>query len=69
MRVVLDTSVLVSGLLNPHGSPARVLDLVTAGPVVLFYDDRIIAEYRALLSRPRFAFDPANVAALLALIE
>ena len=69
MRIVLDTNVLVSGLLNPHGSPGRVLDLLAAGAVVLLYDDRIISEYREVLSRTRFAFDPADVAALLAFIE
>ncbi len=69
MRIVLDTNVLVSGLLNPHGSPGRVLDLLAAGAVVLLYDDRIISEYREVLSRTRFAFDPADVAAPLAFIE
>ncbi len=69
MRIVLDTNVLVSGLLNPHGSPGRVLDLLAAGAVVLLYDDRIVSEYREVLSRTRFGFDPVDVAALLAFIE
>ena len=65
MKVVLDTNVLVSGLLNPSGSPGRVLDLVMAAEVTLLYDDRILAEYREVLLRPRFGFDPSDVEALL----
>lgn len=66
MRVVLDTNVLVSGLLTPHGASARVLDLMLAGDLVPLVDDRIMDEYRAVLHRPRFGFAPADVATLLA---
>ncbi len=69
MRVVLDTNVLVSGLLNPHGSPGRVLDLAVAGALVLLYDDRILAEYREVLSRARFGFSAVDVSTLLAVFE
>ncbi len=69
MRVVLDTNVLVSGLLNPHGTPGRVLDLTAAGALVLLYDDRILAEYREVLFRPRFRFPVADVSVLLAFVE
>lgn len=30
MRIVVDTNVLVSGLLNPRGAPGRIVDLITA---------------------------------------
>lgn len=65
MRVVLDTNVLVSGLLTPHGAPARVLDLALEGGLRPLYDDRILHEYRDVLRRARFGFDPADVEALL----
>lgn len=65
MRIVLDTNVLVSALLNPFGSPGRVLDLILAGAVRLVYDDRILAEYRAVLLRPRFGFERHQVQRLL----
>jgi putative PIN family toxin of toxin-antitoxin system len=63
--VVVDTNVLVSGLLSAHGPPARVLDLLITGEVQVAYDDRIAAEYRQVLARPRFGFDPLAVALLL----
>jgi predicted nucleic acid-binding protein len=65
MIVVVDTNVLVSGLLSAHGTPARVLDLLTTGNLRLAYDDRIADEYRRVLARPRFGFQPQAVAHLL----
>lgn len=65
MRIVLDTNVLVSGLLNPYGAPGRILDLILAGQVQIAYDDRILAEYQRVLMRPRFGFHPAHVRRLL----
>jgi predicted nucleic acid-binding protein len=37
MRVVLDTNVIVSALLNPNGTPAAVLAVVLAGDAILLY--------------------------------
>jgi putative PIN family toxin of toxin-antitoxin system len=69
MIVVLDTNVIVSGVLNPFGPPGRILDLVLSGDVLLAYDDRILAEYRDVLARKKFGFDPAPIADLLLYIE
>jgi len=65
MRVVLDTNVLISGVLNPHGPPGRILDAAVAGRLKLLHDDRILAEYRAVLLRPAFGFTSRDVDALL----
>ncbi|MDT8899474.1 putative toxin-antitoxin system toxin component, PIN family [Thermanaerothrix sp. 4228-RoL] len=65
MRIVLDTNVLVSALLNPFGAPGRVLDLILAGAVQIVYDDRILAEYREVLARPRFGFEKRHVQRLM----
>jgi len=65
MIVVVDTNVLVSGVLSAHGAPARVLDLLVRGDLQLVYDDRIAAEYRQVLARPRFGFQPEATADLL----
>lgn len=69
MRIVLDTNVLVSGLLSPHGPPGRIVDLFLDGSVTLLVDDRIVMEYREVLARPRFRFDPVDVDAVLSLID
>lgn len=61
LRVVLDTNVVISALLSPHGAPGRLLDLVIADELRALVDDRITAEYRAVAHRPRFGFAPADV--------
>lgn len=62
---VIDTNVVVSGLLNPHGPSARVLDAVLDGRVQLVYDARILAEYRDVLHRPRMKLAPEKVQTFL----
>ena len=57
MKVVVDTNVLVSGLLNPRGAPGRIVDLILAGHIELIVDDRILAEYHDVLRRARFGFE------------
>ena len=54
IRIVLDTNVLISGMINPHGAPGRIVDLVREGIVELVVDDRILAEYSDVLNRPKF---------------
>jgi predicted nucleic acid-binding protein len=44
LRIVLDTNVLVSGLLSPHGPPGRIFDLLLGGKLTLVFDDRLLAE-------------------------
>lgn len=68
MRIVLDTNVVVSGLLSDFGPPAQILDLCNSGELTLVVDGRIEAEYRDVLSRPRLHFAPGDVASFLALL-
>lgn len=65
MRVVVDTNVLVSGLISPFGPPGVIVGLAARGALQLCYDARIIAEYRAVLERPTFAFRHRDIEALL----
>lgn len=69
MRVVIDTNVLVSAIINPHGAPGRVLDATLARSIIALYDDRILDEYREVLRRPAFGFQMRDVDALLDFIE
>ena len=61
MRIVLDTNVLVAGLLSPYGPPAQVLRLVLSGNAQLCFDMRILTEYRQVLARPKFGFEKQSV--------
>ena len=69
MKVVLDTNILVSARLSSFGNPARILDLVLLGDLRLVYDDRILAEYREVLARPRFGLDTEDVGELLSYLQ
>lgn len=69
MRVVIDTNVLVSGILNPHGPPGRIVDAVLSETVIVLHDDRILAEYREVLLRSMFGFHRADVDALLNFVD
>ena len=65
MRLVVDTNVLVSGLLSPFGPPGVIVNLIATGRLRLCYDTRIFAEYVEVLGRPAFPFGETEVAALL----
>lgn len=69
MRVVIDTNVLVSGLLTPRGAPGRIVDHLLAGAFTPLYDDRILGEYRSVLVRPVFGFAVADVDTVVEMIE
>ena len=54
MKAVIDTNVLVSGLLNPNGPPGRIVDRLRTGQLQPVIDDRILDEYIRVLRRPYF---------------
>ena len=65
MRIVLDTNVLVSGLLKPFGPPAQLLRLVLDGRLECAVDARILAEYDEVVHRPHLNIDPAKLEKVL----
>lgn len=69
ITLVMDTNVLVSGLLSPHSHSARLVGLIAQGSVLVAFDQRILAEYWEVLERPKFPFRPAQIEALLTQIE
>jgi uncharacterized protein len=54
VRLVFDTNVLVSALLTPGGTSDRALRAAVADGSTFLYDARMLAEYRAVLSRRKF---------------
>jgi len=69
VRIVLDTNVLVSGLLSEQGAPGQILDLLLGSDLQLLHDPRILAEYRAVLARPEFGIAPHTAAAIVRFLE
>lgn len=54
IRVVLDTNVVVSALLQPLGPSARILLLALGGAIQICVTGAVFAEYEEVLRRPRF---------------
>ena len=53
-RAVLDPGVLVSALINPDGSPARLLAEARDGGVELVVSPLLLGELEEVLRRPKF---------------
>lgn len=66
MTIVLDTNVLVAGLLSPFGPCGQIVRMISSDDVRLVFDARLLSEYTEVLRRPRFGFDPDQVDTLLA---
>ena len=69
MKVVVDTNVLVSGLLSPYGPPGEIVRMISSGVLSLCFDARVLAEYSQVLRRPKFPFHAEEVDVLLEQIQ
>ena len=62
---VLDTNVVVSAMLKWQSVPGEILLSTFNGVIVPVLNDEILAEYRTVLSRPKFRLTPEIVGAVL----
>jgi len=53
MRIVIDTNVIVSAMLQPMGPPSAIFLMALAGKVQLCLTEPLLAEYKDVLHRPR----------------
>jgi len=67
-KVVLDTNILVSGLISSIGNPAQIINAFKAKRFYLFYTDEIIAEYKDVLFRGRLKLNSTDVEELIDVI-
>jgi putative PIN family toxin of toxin-antitoxin system len=65
IRVVIDTNIIVSALLQPLGPPAQVFLMAVSGSVQLCITGEVYAEYEEVIRRPRFRRDESVVIAAL----
>lgn len=59
-HVVYDTNVIVSAILKPGSIPASLVALAMEGSVRLFLTHEILEEYKDVLKRPTFGFNPSG---------
>jgi predicted nucleic acid-binding protein len=69
LRIVLDTNVLVAGLLSAAGPPGWIVEAILTGEIELALDMAIRQEYEEVLARPEFPFSPARVLGLLEVVD
>jgi putative PIN family toxin of toxin-antitoxin system len=69
IRAVIDTNVLVSGLLRSSGNEALIILAVHQGVVRPCFTEAILEEYAAVLARPKFSFPAEEIEALIAMLR
>jgi putative PIN family toxin of toxin-antitoxin system len=52
---VLDTNVIISAFINPHGNPSLILKLILQRKAELCYNSAILGEYESVALRPKFS--------------
>ena len=68
---VIDTNVVVSALLAKYEKlpPSLILKYIFELIIIPVYNNEILAEYKDVLSRPKFNFSPEKVEGLLETIQ
>ncbi|MBS1824772.1 MAG: putative toxin-antitoxin system toxin component, PIN family [Acidobacteria bacterium] len=69
IRIVLDTNVLVSALLQPNSIPAEVLMLALSGHIQLCVSNDIFNEYDEVIRRPHLKRPPIVIEKTLSAIR
>ncbi len=69
LRVVLDTNILISACWTPSGNEARTVDLAITGAFTACVSKEVLAEYRDVLFRDKFAALRPRAEAMLQSIE
>jgi len=66
---VIDTNVLVSAALTAGGTCDQIVRAAVDGRIRLAWSSPMLAEYRSVLSRPKFRFTTPVIASLLAVFD
>jgi len=69
LRLILDTNIIISAALKPEGLQRTILLLALTRPARLYVSAPIVAEYRAVLSRPELHIRKGLRRQFLQLIE
>ena len=65
IRVVLDTNIIISALLQPLGPPAQIFVMALGGSVRMCMTGSVYAEYEEVIRRPRLKRSEETIAATL----
>lgn len=62
---VIDTSILVSAVLNPKSVPGQIIMEAFTGKIIPILNNPILEEYEEVLKREKFHFDEKKARILL----
>ena len=65
---VIDTNVVVSSMLKTNSIPGKIINYVRTNIIIPLLSEEIIEEYRNVLIRNEFDFDPNEIDRLLEII-
>jgi putative toxin-antitoxin system toxin component, PIN family len=65
MKAVVDTNVLVSGLLSGHGPPGKLINAIETGLLIPVFSEPILFEYLDVLLRPGLKLERGMVSELM----
>ncbi len=70
LRIVIDTNVFISALLNRFGWEAQLIELIAHRAFEFCVSTEVLAEYRGVLNRAKFSrIDPKRISRLLSVID
>jgi len=69
LKVVIDTNILVSAILNPKGPSAKIVSTILEGIIKLCISPAIYEEYHQVLNYERFKFDSKKVKRFLSALK
>ena len=65
IKIVIDTNVIISAVLNPNGIPAKIMEHVFSGEFEPIITHAIIDEYSSVLNYKKFGFSEKVVLQML----
>lgn len=68
-KVILDTNIILSSVLNEKGHPAKIFELFLDKKIKIYYTDEIIEEYKEVLSRERFGIPREKIGYIINVIR
>lgn len=69
MIIVVDTNVIISGLIKSFSDSSKIINLILSGKIRLAYDIRILKEYEEVLKRKNFNIDSKHIESIISQIK
>jgi len=67
--IVVDTNIIVSGLIKSFSESSKIINLILSGKIRLAYDNRILNEYEEVLKRKKFNINFKHIESIISQIK